>query len=314
VSVEAPRRQRHFARMRLLLAALCALVTLSLRATTAEACACCDGTTEREPLAWSPAGDRLLVRAEVYRGCQRTVALEVWPAGAAAPAHCYDLLANPDAAVACDALQADPTRPPGASQQVASFSVPVTSIPPASLRVSYARLQTEPIVRVRLDVALATAGFAALGSYEVFEYFYASEAGDDPGGYIPLEVAVLPAPKGQRAALLLSGDNSEPGIGHRAATLHWIDLPGAPASIAGLAKATATLVSPPDGEPAADAPLDAPRSEPPAPAVPAPPPVTVETLPKNRAAGCGCATVPAGNAPTLALLGVGLLALRRRRR
>jgi hypothetical protein len=290
-----------------------ALVAVLLSSERADACACCDGWSRREPVGWNGAGDRLLVRAEQVSGCERTMALEVWRVGATWPEQCYDLLAKPSHPVACDALTKNPDKPAGASSGVARYRVPIRSIAPSALRVVYRR--ENPGVedgRVGIDVAVEDAGgFAPLAHVDTNEHFYSPGSDAVEGGLIPLEVAVLPAPKGDHAALFLLGDNLVPGVGHRGATIHWVVLKGSAGTVDGFIKVQASLV--------VDVEEIEPRAQPPGPLpipidLTSPTPERVEVVqPKARATGCGC-SVPAREGSGGALLALATLpALRRRR-
>jgi hypothetical protein len=292
--------------MHQLVLAAALFTTLAMTARRAEACACCDGTLDREPIAWTATGDRLLVRMESHIACERSVALEVWKVGAEAPASCYDLLGDPNAAVPCDALKHDYDKPEGSSNQLAAFSVPVQSVAPATLRFGLERLEEHAgavrPVRLRLGL-VGSDGVAMLAELDANEYYYSPPSGEE-AQLLPLEAAVLPAPGGRDAALLFTGDDLNPGIGLRGATIRWLALPRPTRLVAGVAKLAATV-----------GPLDMKETfTPPEPAAePAPPaPLQVAVVePKNRATGCGCALAPAPTTGWAALVLAALFVARR---
>ena len=212
-------------------------------ASVADACACCDGYSKRKALRWSKDGKRLLVRADIVRGCQPTKALEVWSVGAAKPDHCFDLLGDPNKKVACNKLTSSWHKKAKASKVPAAFGRAATSIRKRLVRAVYrhsGKGEARPVlltVRVRVKRRWRT-----LHRLKLYEYLYTPPS-DKPSKLFPLEVALLPAPavktkpkakakgrasstsRSRRAALIVSGDNTEPSIGHRGARIVWVTLP-----------------------------------------------------------------------------------------
>ena len=73
---------------------------------TALACACCDGTITRVPLAWSAGGKTLLVLLDGSRTCEDTLAIEVFEPGHEKPRGCLDLWGKtPMVETPCDQLR-----------------------------------------------------------------------------------------------------------------------------------------------------------------------------------------------------------------
>jgi hypothetical protein len=205
-----------------------ALLILSLLlARPALGCACCDGRSMIEVIGWSKAGNELLMRNEEQRLCNRRIKFEVHGVGSSAPGGCYDLLANPEQLVACDAVTASWEGTAKSSSQTQAYSQLPKSLAAAELAGSYSVSLTEGFRKATLSLWWLGAGEPQrLAQLEVHEYTDWPPSGA-PAILLPLEFAVLPVPGSAsgKAALLVRGMDDSPGFGHRGWSLQWLDLP-----------------------------------------------------------------------------------------
>jgi hypothetical protein len=229
----------------------------SLVPQSALACACCDGSSRRTPLGWSSAG-QLLVEVESVIGCERRHYYEVWSTDGRR-VQCFDLHGDPNAAIACDATMEDADQDTGPSSARPSYGREARPLDPAMVR---ARLEGVPDdVRARLRAEfLASEGAGeedeedsgedygiadgaptevlvvevlSAGAFrEVFrmpiqrggpEEFDVPALESSPP--LPIVVTLWPSPGSSRAALLVRGHNTAPGIGHWDTTVDWVELP-----------------------------------------------------------------------------------------
>lgn len=234
---------------------------LALAPAPAEACACCDGSTDRRLLGWNERG-LALVRSDASYACEHRVALEIWaPATPAAPVGCFDLqAADPDRRVGCDALVSDwiPEDRWRPSRRPAEYGGPVRS-----LRARWVRATLDPLPldsdedpygrRTRLEVFVAVRGrFERVLSVELARGAPPDPSEEETGEApppLPIEIAIHPTPDGRRALLSFSGHDSMPGHGHWPRELRFIPLPegvggaaGAPAAfVDGVVEVTAVV-------------------------------------------------------------------------
>ncbi len=216
---------------------------------SAEACACCDGSTTRTVKGWSKTGRTLLVETEDWSACEQTIQLELYRVNHGRPAGCYDLFGDPDRKIACDKVEAPedfeakPRRSaierrftpaePIAQRYVRSWRRPAP--PPATPSSDGdddafdGHLEAETMV---VELWTGTA-WQEVWRGQVSENRYPGEA-DEPELSAPLKVEVWPAPGGERAALLVRNDYTDPSFGHFYDHVIWIDVPEDTRALPGL--------------------------------------------------------------------------------
>ncbi len=227
------------------------LLLCCLSPRRAAACACCDGRSGLELLGGSPDGRELLLRHEELAGCERHVRLEVYRAGTVDPSRCFDLLGDPDQAVSCDATRAG-FQDPATSGRTRDFPRSLRSLSPRGLAASTSVATDDDFRRATVEVHwLGTAAPRRLASLAVHEYSYWSPEDGALAELAPIEVTVvLPGQDAEKAALLVTGVDTMPGIGHRGWLLRWIDLPAGLTAEAGVhwVRAVDDFGSPPHPE------------------------------------------------------------------
>jgi len=202
------------------------LLLCCLSPRRAAACACCDGQSGLELLGGSPDGQELLLRHEELAGCERHVRLEVYRAGAVDPSRCFDLLGDPDRAVSCDATRAG-FQDPAPSGRARDFPRSLRSLSPRVLTASTSVAEDGGFRRATIELLwLDAAAPRRLASLAVHEYSYWSPKDGALVELAPIEVTVvLPGQDAGKAACLVTGVDTMPGIGHRGWILRWLDLP-----------------------------------------------------------------------------------------
>jgi len=192
---------------------------------TAEACACCDSSTTRAPIGWTPAGGALLIDMQSNAACSKTHLLEVWTIGAAEPAGCYDLLNDPDKRVSCgigaDSFSAI-ERP---SSQVKRFSNPARALPASDVRLTSKPVRDSDTVRVTVDV-MTKDGWHRVWSGSIVSAKEVTDAAGQTTPTMALQVTVWPNPRGDRALMLLTPEGAYAGSGAWTMTVRWVTLPG----------------------------------------------------------------------------------------
>jgi hypothetical protein len=217
------------------LATALALALATATARRAEACGCCDGTSEMAPVGWNAKGDGLLLRNEEHRGCARRVALQVRPVDGKGPASCFDLLGDPDKRVACKDVGHDWERKPRSSKEEQVYARSVAAVGPEAVRARYTVTHAaDPQRQAKLDVSLlGSAGWTTVHRWTGIEYPYAPE-NDDPATLFPLEVSLWPVPaRPATYAVVIRGFDEAPGTGHRGWALGWVRTPAAAGTAAG---------------------------------------------------------------------------------
>ena len=181
-----------------------AILTLSLLALSyerAEACACCDAKMSRKPIGWNAAGDTILLDTYDDVACEPHQRYEVWRAGAAAPAGCYDRTSNADKRSTCDPVLADDTRK--------------KKFPHKPAQLAGAKLKVKTASGKDADGDDALRVTVQLGGMQIL-----SE--DFTGVSHFVGVTAWPSPKGDRVLLLVS--YTERGSGNESVDVRWAAL------------------------------------------------------------------------------------------
>ena len=200
------------------------IATVVARATPAEACTCCDGHTNRDPLGWSPSGQSLIVDVDSDQACEHYRALELWRVGGKRPVACFDRYADPDRRVPCDELSAASGTKPKTSRRLAAFPRPALRLDPALVHATLAPaapIDGHPSLWLTVSV-LGGKGWERVWTGR------ANEGGSGENDEAPiraLAIAILPAPNGRDALLVVANDYTMPGIGHFTTEMRWITLP-----------------------------------------------------------------------------------------
>ncbi len=219
----------------LLLPVLLGLLLLLLPVGTAQACACCDGRIKRSPVAWSAAGDEVLVHLVDRSSCRRRYAVEHWRVGESSPSGCRDLLEDPSLVVPCSELKDGNLGENAASTPVAieDFVLPEGFVAPASLSAPPVRLGGKVEQRAKDPSAGTTRSGAGVveirgrdgwlplwqGTVTQMDSYPPNNSGPHP---MPMTIALWPSPVGRRA--LLTIDNNYSGNSW-VTTLVWVELP-----------------------------------------------------------------------------------------
>ncbi len=207
-----------------------ALVLLfTLAPATAEACACCDGALERSPVAWSEAGDQILVH-HVGRGCISHKAVELWRAGEGTPSACYDLLGDPTIQVPCGELTNHIMAPALTPLPISEFVLPpgfslraAPSPHPVRIEVRRDRTGVDPATHTRLR-GVGVVELEWEGSW--VPLYEGPVTRSDWYHPMPVHVAMWASPDGRRALLTIHNNYSgEDWV----TSMVWVDLPPAAA-------------------------------------------------------------------------------------
>ncbi len=196
-----------------------------------EACACCDFVSKRTPVAWSKAGDQVLVHSVDRSGCGRRYAVEYWRVGESSPSACHDLLGDPSVVLPCSELRNGNVGENLALTPLAikDFVLPPGFVIPASLSPHAVRLGGKAERRstgtMRSGVGVVEVQWN--GSWLPLWHGTVIQAdrypADNSGPYpMPLVVTLLPSPVGGRA--LLTIDNAFGGNFWTTAFV-WVELP-----------------------------------------------------------------------------------------
>jgi hypothetical protein len=183
---------------------------------------CGDSTSNVEPVGWSPSGLSILIRHEDFRDCIRKIALEVHNVGATGPAACHDLLGAPEKRIDCAAVLADKLKQPGVSSQEGIYNVPIESIDPAWVELTYATPVNNAAGSALKFVVKLSGQSAALATIPAQRV--ANNVHPEDGILNEPQVAVLPTRDRKKAALLFRGIDTAPGVGHRGWILRWVPL------------------------------------------------------------------------------------------
>src|SRR5262245_14150124 len=184
--------------------ALLSMLALLAWARSAYACACCDSRSDIKLLGWAPKADRLLIREESDRACDREVTLEVFESERPEPTACFDLLSAPDTKVDCGSPRPSPTGGPGMpspralpilkSAEEKRYTRAVSSLTPDRVWARYSVKVENFYRRAKLEVFILAGGWTPLVEWEFIEY--ERDRGDWEGpiaDLVPLELVVLPA-------------------------------------------------------------------------------------------------------------------------
>lgn len=192
----------------------------------ADACACCDSSTTRTPIGWTEAGGALVIAMSTNAACEFREAYEIWPINASQPSACYDRYgADPDKRTTCD-FEGLEAKTDGSvlrtTTKIQRFSRKPITLPS---RVVVIRDKTEPDVKARVVVEIDVGGTwkrAWTGTVRS-----PTTITDAAGRTYKITVAatIYPNVRGDRAAMLMTGEDSAPGMGHWATTVRWIDVP-----------------------------------------------------------------------------------------
>jgi hypothetical protein len=204
------------------LLALCVVASLS---TPADACACCDASTHRNPVGWTEAGGAILIEMTTNAGCSNHHVLEVWPVGASSPSGCYDVLADdPDKRNECELTDHERSAKVKTSSQLKRFPRAATALDPKLVRLSKRRLMTERAsLEVTVEVLTSVGWRRVLRTTIDASEMYGAANGADVA--VPVSVTIWPNARGDRAALLIENEDVSPGTGNWATTVRWIELP-----------------------------------------------------------------------------------------
>jgi hypothetical protein len=215
---------------------LLSVVALIAAARAAHACACCDGRSDVKLLGWAPAADRLLVREETYRHCERALLLAAFEIDRPEAAACFDLLRAPNTEVACAAAGPSPTprhdEPPsedlvpGSSAEEKRYTRPISSLTPDRVRARYLVTNRRAHRKASLEVSILDGGldggWTPLLTWPFHEYERDGAGEEGASDLVPLELAVVPAPSTPGGwAVVLHGHDEDPGNGHLGWKLRW---------------------------------------------------------------------------------------------
>lgn len=205
------------------------------------ACACCDGGSNRRPIAWSARG-AALVDYRGFTGCEETHGLEIWRAGATRPVACFDLYGDdPNARMDCRSLnsadeqdeqlrQMSPADRLRRTSRTRFFPLPVKRLHPNHVRAKLRPARSTPDASGP-EAILVVAIQGADGTFhEVLRRRVTYHSSDDPSGESPqgrnpISVAVFPSPDSSRALVRFSGHDIDPGIGNFPDELRSVELP-----------------------------------------------------------------------------------------
>jgi hypothetical protein len=196
-----------------------------------QACACCDGWTNRTVIGWSKSGKSVLTGSDGNLGCESFNRLGVLRVGKRGAKRTYELPAR---------KAKQPTKRHRATR---FFPLPARQLDPGLVRVR------TKVVRIKLNsgfaVPLQSLNGAQRGERVTVELLQGGRwskvwsrivlpyTPSDPSGaqpeedlhQVPLRVELWPAPDKQHALLVLGGHETMPGIGHKSTSLHWVKLP-----------------------------------------------------------------------------------------
>ncbi len=219
---------------------------LLLSASEANACACCEQTSDRAPVGWSSDGTRLLVHYQRF-GCELYSVDEMYQVGQAAPTTCFDRhSATPTVGSSCGTpadgyeTATEEPEPFGTDSGQAAGLAPAHPLARDQFRASIrvmeqfvALLKVEVVHRGRWHEVMRERVNLGRSEYDDSGYYM---EGDHPLAYLPyaIEVDLFASPatpaRGERRQALLRWTGSvvsEPGdarmdFGH---SLRWVALP-----------------------------------------------------------------------------------------
>jgi hypothetical protein len=196
---------------------------LVLSSRPAEACSCCGASTTRRLVGWTEAGGAVALEFSSDAACELRRAIEVWHAGSAAPAGCYDLFRDPDRRVACDAIEWErlsaSAKP--ASDRIRGRFATRPALPASRVRLRKQRPDPQSAT-LQLEVEVEVGGTWTRVWHGMTTSRETVSRLDGRVEPMPLEVTLWPSPRGDRGLLLLEnvprGSNFETEV-------HWVALP-----------------------------------------------------------------------------------------
>ncbi len=191
--------------------------------------ACFDSDTEIEPIGWNAKGTKLLVKVTSTTACETAFFLSELAIGQSMHTVCYDLLGEPNRKMDCSAVSREYGEMKLKKSRVPKlFRTEALPLHPKQVRASIWVIspnteENDPPKRFEVQLLHMShwtplwKGAVGVGHPETEE---------EGVGMFPHYVRVFPAPRGHKAALLISNDAAVGGDGQDMKTsIVWVDLP-----------------------------------------------------------------------------------------